>query len=89
MSKANLRLECLRPATKWVRPTGDEVREVLGLAGFSASAAAKALGLGDGGGRTVRRWTGEETNISFANWALLCDFAGLGQIWKEGERENI
>lgn len=83
MSDPNIRLECLRPAEKWAHPTGEEVREVLRMAGFSASVAAKSLGLGEGGGRTVRRWTGEDTNISYANWALLCDFAGLGQIWKE------
>jgi hypothetical protein len=83
MIDANIRLECLRPAEKWEQPTGDEVREVLRVAGFSGSMAAKVLGLGKKGDRTVRRWIGEETHIPYAAWALLCDFAGLGQIWKD------
>lgn len=79
----NIRLECLKPAARWVQPTGEEIKEALMLAGFTGSAAAKALGLGDAGGRTVRRWLSQDSNISYANWALLCDFAGLGQIWKD------
>lgn len=84
MTEANIRLKCLRPATDgWQQPTADEVREALRLAGFTGSQAAKALGLGLKGDRTVRRWTVGESSISYANWALLCDFAGLGTIWKE------
>lgn len=80
----NIRLECLKPAKQWVRPTGNEIREVMRYAGLSASKAAEFLGLGDKGGRTVRRWIGEETCISYANWALLCERGGLGMIWKDG-----
>ena len=80
---ANIRLECLKPAERWAQPTGEEVREVLGLAGFSDSKAAKALGLGAKGDRTIRRWIGEDTPIPYAAWAILCDLAGLGVIWKE------
>lgn len=83
MNNANIRLECLKPAKKWEPPTGDEVREALRLAGLSGAAAAEALGLGEKGGRTVRRWIAEDSGISYANWALLCDMAGLGMIWKE------
>lgn len=83
MSEANIRLECLRPANDgWLQPTGDEIREVLKLAGLSGAEAASFLGLGDAGGRTVRRWGARDTNISYANWALLCDKAGLGMIWR-------
>ena len=60
---ANIRLECLKPAERWAQPTGEEVREVLRLAGFSGSKAAKALGLGAKGDRTIRRWIGEDTPI--------------------------
>lgn len=67
----------------WERPTGDEVKEVLRLAGFTGSMASKALGLGAKGDRTVRRWTGGETAIPYSTWALLCDFAGLGPIWRK------
>jgi hypothetical protein len=84
MKEADIRLECLRPAQDdWQRPNGDEVQEVLRLGGFSKERAANMLGLGEGGGRTIRRWASGETEISYANWALLCDFAGLGVIWKK------
>ncbi len=83
MTEANIRLECLRPAARWQQPTGEEIREVLRLAGLTGGAAAKALGLGAKGDRTVRRWIGEETANPYAAWALLCENAGLGIIWKE------
>jgi len=83
MTDANIRLECLRPAIHWKEPTGEEIREILRIAGFTSMTAAKALGLGIMGDRTVRRWIGGKTVISYAEWALLCDFAGLGTIWKD------
>lgn len=82
-TQQNIRAECLRPAEHWAQPTGDEVREVLRLAGLSGGGAAKALGLGTGGGRTVRRWISEDSPIPYAAWALLCHFACLGVIWKD------
>ena len=83
MSHPIIRLECLRPAESWSHPTGEEVREVLRLAELTGGVAAKRLGLGAKGDRTVRRWVGEDSHIPYAAWALLCDFAGLGQIWKD------
>lgn len=91
MTKANIpeppphiRLECLRPAAGgWVPPTGEEVREVLRLASLTGGNAAKVLGLGVKGDRTVRRWVAEDSPIPYAAWALLCDFAGHGCIWKK------
>ncbi|EGQ8544937.1 transcriptional regulator [Vibrio parahaemolyticus] len=83
MSDPNIRLECLRPAEKWERPTGEEIREVLRLAELTGGGAARKVGLGQKGDRTVRRWIGEETHIPYAAWALLCDMAGLGKIWEE------
>ncbi|MDD2739665.1 MAG: transcriptional regulator [Methylomonas lenta] len=79
-----IRPECLRPYDQnWSQPTGTEIREVLRLACLSGSEAAKVLGLGSqGGGRTVRRWISEDSAIPYASWALLCDFAGLGIIWR-------
>lgn len=82
MSEPIIRVECLRPAEDWTPPNGGEVRAVLHLAGFTGGKAAKALGLGAGGDRTVRRWIGEDSPIPYAAWALLCHFAGLGIIWK-------
>jgi hypothetical protein len=82
MEQISIRPDCLKAATDgWVQPTGHEIREVLKLAGLTGGAAGRFLGLGKGGDRTVRRWVGEETNIPFSAWALLCDLAGLGQIW--------
>lgn len=82
MNEPNIRIECLRPAEDWTPPSGEEVRTVLHLAGFTGGKAAKALGLGAKGDRTVRRWIGEDSPIPYAAWALLCHFAGLGVIWK-------
>lgn len=82
MDNANIRLECLRPADHWIPPSGEEIREALRLAGFTGGQAARVLGLGTKGDRTVRRWIGEQSAIPYAAWALLCDFAGLGAIWK-------
>lgn len=79
----NIRLECLKPAERWTQPTGEEVREALRFAGLTGGAAAKRLGLGAKGDRTVRRWIREDSHIPYAAWALLCDFAGLGEIWKD------
>ena len=82
-NEANIRPECLRPAERCTQPTGEEVREVLKFAGFTGAKAAKVLGLGPKGDRTIRRWSGEETPIPYAAWAILCDCAGLGAIWKD------
>lgn len=83
MTSHKIRLACLRPAGEgWEQPTGEEVREVLKMCGFSGSQAAHFLGLGSTGSRTVRRWSGDEAPIPYAAWALLCEQAGLGMIWK-------
>lgn len=77
-----IRPECLMPySDTWPTPTGDEVAEVVRLTGFSGSQTAKAVGLQKNGSRTVRKWVGEEAAIPYAVWALLCHFAGLGEIW--------
>lgn len=81
MAEANIRPECLRPAERWVQPTGEEIRAVLRMAGLTGGKAAKMLGLGPQGDRTIRRWVGADTPIPYAAWALLCDFAGLAAIW--------
>lgn len=83
MMEINIRPECLRAANDgWQQPTGEEVRQILRLAKLTGSHAAKVLGLGNKGDRTVRRWSGGESDIPYAAWALLCDFAGQGCIWK-------
>ena len=76
-----IRESCLVIGKQCEQPTPNEVREVLRLAGLSGSEAASYLGLGQSGGRTVRRWTGGDSQIPYAAWALLCHAAGLGEIW--------
>lgn len=76
-----IRKECLVNAENWVAPTKDEVKEVLKMAGFTGGQAGTFLGL-QGKGRTVRRWSGGYATIPYAAWALLCEAAGLGCIWK-------
>lgn len=79
-----IRPECLRPASDfWIRPEADEVREVLRLAQLSGAKAAKLLGLGGAGSRTIRRYTGGEAHIPYTSWAILCEVAGLGRIWRD------
>jgi len=85
----SIRSECLTSfSDNWPTPTGDEIAEVLRLAGFSGSMAAKAVGLKKNGSRTVRKWIGEEAEIPYAVWALLCHFAGLGQIWIDSKSQS-
>jgi len=83
MTDEGIRPECLATAAsgQWEQPTGEEIKTKLRLAGLTGAQAAKYLGLGNGGDRTVRRWTGGEVSITYAAWALLCHRAGLGEIW--------
>lgn len=82
MSENMLRDACMRPFDMgWEAPTGDEIRQVLKKAGLSGVQAAKLTGVKEG--RTVRRWTGEESEIPYSCWAILCEVAGFGMIWKK------
>jgi len=82
-SDHEIRIECLQPGPQWARPTGDEVRAVLRRAGLTGGQAARLLALGEGGDRTVRRWTGNDSAIPYSAWAILCERAGLGLIWRD------
>ena len=78
-----IRSECLLPADEgWERPRGAEVQEVVRRIGLSGRALARVLGLSEHGGRQVRRWSSGEAPITYTAWAILCDMAGLGQIWR-------
>jgi hypothetical protein len=79
----DIRPACLLPAVHgWVQPTGVEIREVIRRTGLTGRATADVIGLSEkGGGRQVRRWISEESPIPYAAWAILCELAGLGQIW--------
>ena len=79
----HIRRECLQPALYWSRPTGAEIQEVMRRAGMSGRKAEAYLGLSDkNNGRQIRKWISLESSIPYAAWALLCDAAGLGQIWR-------
>ncbi|MDN7880080.1 transcriptional regulator [Burkholderia aenigmatica] len=77
--------EAIRPASlrrfadDWEVPDSNAIRAVLKLAKLTGGEAARRVGIHDS--RTVRRWTGGETAIPYAAWALLCEIAGLGKIW--------
>lgn len=83
-----IRKECLTPAESWIPPTADEITEIMHLISpeLSGGQLAKLLGLGKGGGRTVRRWLGGETDIPYAVWCLMVYEAGQGKIWGNFEQ---
>ncbi len=75
----SIRSECLRPFEHWEIPTGNEIRIAMKMAGLSGSQLASLTGIKNS--RTIRRWTGEEVEIPYAVWAILCYQARLGIIW--------
>ena len=87
-----IRTECFEPARGWERPNGEEVRELLRQVSevnhfekpITANQIAVVLGLGKGADRTVRRWLSGDSPIPYAAWAILCELAGKGLIWKKG-----
>ncbi|MFL9876741.1 helix-turn-helix domain-containing protein [Paraburkholderia megapolitana] len=77
-----IRPECLQPAKHWEEPNGPEIQEVIRRSGMSGRAAADYLGLADKSGRQLRRWISGDAGIPYSAWALLCDAAGFGSIWR-------
>jgi hypothetical protein len=94
----------IRPSTltafgpDWQQPTGDEVRAIIDLCGFSDSRAASVCGVH--GDRTVRKWKAWDEikwqeakdagrkvpsmqRIPFAAWAIFAEQAGFGCLWKK------
>lgn len=50
---------------------------------MSSRQAAAYLGMSEiSDGRQIRKWISEQRDIPYAAWALLCDAAGLGTIWR-------
>ncbi|MBK8972641.1 MAG: KorC repressor protein [Hahellaceae bacterium] len=79
--EARIRKSTLKPFVEgWETPTPEEVRNVMKMAGLTGKTASELVGLSNT--RTVRRWIGGDREIPYASWALLCDKAGLGVIWK-------
>ena len=81
--KTLIRSCCLTLGENWTQASPEEVIEALRLAKLSAENAGRVLGYGIGNGRTVRRWRLGETKVPHAAWAILCDLAGLGRIWRK------
>lgn len=68
----------LAPFSKgWVRPSPDDVRLVLQLAGFTESQAGLCAGVEP---RTIRKWKAGAPNPTYGGWCLLVYAAGLGLI---------
>lgn len=82
MPEYEINKKTLCAADEWIPPSSEDIREVLRRAELSGSQAANYLGLGQGGGRTIRRWVSGDSKIPYAAWALLCHAAGFGEIWK-------
>lgn len=69
---------CLLPFSHgWERPTPDDVRLVLQLAGFTESQAGLCVGVDP---RTIRKWKAGAPAPTYAGWCLLVYAAGLGFI---------
>lgn len=82
MQLTTIRQECLVQAhNNWVQPYGIEIQEVLRIAELSTASAADLLGMSKGG-RSIRKWINDETQIPYAAWGVLCEVAGLGLIWR-------
>jgi hypothetical protein len=82
-------------ASKWQTPAPEEVRSLLlaigkrtGLA-LESQVVAGLLGLGHDGDAVVADWLEGRTTIPYACWALLCEMAGLGLIWRVGDRPSL
>lgn len=75
----DIRPECLVHAKDWVEPTGAELLIAIRMAGITAEAFGRLIGVA---GRTVRRWLDENdsSDIPYAAWVVLCQEAGLGNI---------
>lgn len=85
------RPETMLPANAgWLAPTPVEFQHMLALTGFTQYQAGLFLGLSvqpataKSGNtcRTVRRWLNGDSVIPYAAWAMLCSFAGFGEIWR-------
>lgn len=69
---------CLLPfAQGWERPSTDDVRIILRLAGFTESQAGRYVGVDP---RNIRKWKAGAPPPTYAGWCLLVYAAGLGMI---------
>lgn len=90
-----IRSACLTVASKWQPPAPEEVQSLLlaiskrtGLT-LGSQEVAGLLGLGQEGRAVVTGWLEGSTSIPYPCWALLCEMAGLGLIWRVGDRPSL
>lgn len=90
-----IRSACLTVASKWQPPAQDEVQSLLlaiskrtGLS-LGSQAVADLLGLGHAGSAIVDDWLVGRSCIPYPCWAMLCEMAGLGLIWRVGDRPSL
>ena len=90
-----IRSACLTVASKWLPPAPIEVQGLLQAIGkrlgveLSAQDVAGLLGLGPNGEDMVADWNDGRANIPYSCWAVLCEMAGLGLIWRVGDKPTI
>jgi hypothetical protein len=56
---------------------------------LDALVVADLLGLGHEGSAVVAGWFEGRASIPYPCWALLCEMAGLGLIWRVGDRPSL
>lgn len=90
-----IRSACLTVASKWQSPAPDEVQSLLlaiskrtGLR-TDSKVVADLLGLGHEDCSVVGDWLEGRATIPYTCWAMLCEMAGLGLIWRVGDRPGI
>jgi len=84
VSKVKLRKSTLRTYSTWEIPTKEEVTTLIDNLGLTSGEVANLVGVKFD--RTVRRWKSGESEITYAAWAILCEEAGYGCIWKTDTR---
>ncbi len=69
-SKQGVRQECRLPFAdeRYQAPTPAEVRAIISHLRLTGSEAGRLTGVN---GRTIRKWTGDASNIPYAAWRLL------------------
>jgi hypothetical protein len=82
-------------ASKWQSPAPEEVQSLLlaiskrtGLS-LENQKIAGLLGLDPDGSSVVADWLAGRASIPYPCWAMLCEMAGLGLIWRVGDRPSM
>ncbi|MNJ47954.1 hypothetical protein D3C77_431320 [compost metagenome] len=82
-------------AATWQPPAPEEIQSLLDAVGkrlrvdVDATLASNLLGLGPEGNLVVTEWLQGRASILYPCWAVLCEMAGLGLIWRVGEKPRL